>query len=57
MGGEFRGDDARIWDLHSQGFCVSRICELVGLSDAYVRGVICGEWHDDKLASKRPRKG
>lgn len=57
MGGELRGDDARIWDLHSQGFCVSRICELVGLSDAYVRGVICGEWHDDKLASKRPRKG
>lgn len=60
MGSNLTGDDAWIWGLHAQGFCVTRIAALVGLSEGYVRGVITGVWHDDKLAAKsakQSRKG
>lgn len=60
MGSNLTGDDARIWGLHMQGFCVARIAALVGLSEAHVRHVITGVWYDDKLAAKsakQSRKG
>lgn len=56
MGNSLTGTDSRIWELHMQGFAVSRISGLVGLSDGYVRSLICAVWHDDKLAAKNSRK-
>ena len=55
MGTNLVGDDARIWELHAQGFCVARIAELVGLTDARVRDVITGAWLDDKLEARNAR--
>ena len=60
MGTNLAGTDAKIWELHTQGLCVTRIAGLVGLPAERVRGVIAGEWLEDKLAArsaKRSRKG
>lgn len=42
--------------MHKEGFCVSSISGLVGLTAAYVCGVITGVWLDDKLETKRAKK-
>ena len=55
MGQDLTGTSARIWGLHSQGFCVVRIAGLVGLPEARVRDVITGVWLDDKLAARGGR--
>lgn len=52
MGDKLAGDDARIWELHSQGVCVASISVLVGLPADRVRGVIVGAWLDDKVGAK-----
>lgn len=57
MGNNLTGDGARIWGLHVQGFCVSRIASLVGCAESYVRGVVAGAWLEDKLDVKRPKNG
>lgn len=56
MGTNLYGEDAKIWGLHNQGFCVTRINGLVGLHESYVRSLICAVWQDDKLDGKRSRK-
>ena len=55
MGSRLLGDDARIWKMHGEGFPLSRISELVGLSAEHARAVICGEWRQDKLAARDGR--
>lgn len=56
MGTNLYGEDAKIWGLHNQGFCVTRISGLVGLHESYVRSLICAVWQDDKLDGKRSCK-
>ena len=52
MGGNLAGADARIWELHSEGFCASRIAGLVGVAEDRARTVITGEWRGDKPSAK-----
>ena len=52
MGSNLFGEDACIWRLHKEGFCIGRISRLVGLADAYVRSVITSVWLDDKMKAK-----
>ena len=56
MGSNLTGDDAKIWNLHKQGFCLTRISALVGMHDGYARSVICGVWRDDKIAAAQAKK-
>lgn len=53
MGRNLSGDDARAWELHCKGFSVTAISGMAGLSEAYVRGLICAVWREDKSAGKR----
>ena len=56
MGENLAGVDARIWGLHSEGFCPSRIAGLAGIAEDRVRDVITGAWHDDELAAKSAKR-
>lgn len=56
MGTNLTGEAVRIWGLHCEGFCATRIAALVGVAEERVRGVIVGAWHDDKLAAKSAKR-
>ena len=55
MGSNLFGDDARIWGLHKEGFCVSSISGLVGLTATYVCSVITHVWLDDKMKAQHAK--
>ena len=48
--------DQRVHDLHYQGFPVSRIAQMTGRAERDVRGVIVGEWYEDKVAAKAAKQ-
>ena len=57
---ELSAADQRVYDLHMQGFPISRIAKMTGRSESDVRGVIVGDWYADKQAAKaakQSRKG
>ena len=50
------GTDRRVWHLHTQGFALSRIAELAGVTEDAARAVVTGVWYDDKLAAREAKR-
>ena len=55
-GRQLSSADARIWDLHMQGFAPSQIASLAGTSSEHARAVVVGAWFDDKQAAKAAKQ-
>ena len=48
--------DRRVHDLHMQGFPVTLIAKMTGRTESEARGVITGQWLEDKLAAKAAKQ-
>lgn len=48
--------DQRVYDLHHQGFPISRIAKMTGRTEREALTVITGCWYEDKLAAKSAKQ-